>query len=392
MKRKQLNFHEDYARMYPNSAAKSVTFVVTYDCNLRCDYCYEHHKSGARMSFATARDCVDLLFREDERGNPLLGEQKAGALILEFIGGEPLLEIDLISRTVDYVREVAMRKNHRWATHYMSSITTNGLNYFAPGVQQFLRENAGRVSLGVTLDGDELTHNSCRKDACGCGSYACASSAFAHAKRVFGQEGTKFTIAPGNVERVFVACRDLIERYNLRLLHCNCVYEEGWEVTHAQTLYTELKRLADWVLESGRDIELSIFDSSAGRALPDSDTQNWCGGTGKMLCFDVDGTVYPCLRYTPLALGEALPALRIGDCKRGLGHAPEHVAVLNQLEAVTRQSQSSAACLACPVASGCGWCSAYNYERFGSVNHRATFLCQTHQARVLAAEIGRAHV
>ncbi|MEG2136087.1 MAG: hypothetical protein RR150_08365, partial [Clostridia bacterium] len=38
----------------------------------------------------------------------------------------------------------------------------------------------------------------------------------------------------------------------------------------------------------------------------------------------------------------------------------------------------------CPIASGCGWCSAYNYEIYGTPNKRATFICPTHKARVLA--------
>ena len=34
---------------------------------------------------------------------------------------------------------------------------------------------------------------------------------------------------------------------------------------------------------------------------------------------------------------------------------------------------------------GCGTCSAYNYEVFGTPNHRATFICCMHKARVLGA-------
>lgn len=33
---------------------------------------------------------------------------------------------------------------------------------------------------------------------------------------------------------------------------------------------------------------------------------------------------------------------------------------------------------------GCGWCSGYNYEVYGTPNKRATFICYMHQARVLA--------
>ena len=41
-------------------------------------------------------------------------------------------------------------------------------------------------------------------------------------------------------------------------------------------------------------------------------------------------------------------------------------------------------CFNCPIAQGCAWCSAYNYQKFGTANHRATFICPMHKARVLA--------
>ena len=112
----QMQFQDLYARMYPGKAVKSVTFIVTHQCNLRCSYCYETNKSEARMTEETARRCVDLLFQEDERGDGLVTPENADGLILDFIGGEPMLEIGLIDRIVSYFLAQAIGKNHRWAT------------------------------------------------------------------------------------------------------------------------------------------------------------------------------------------------------------------------------------------------------------------------------------
>ena len=54
------------------------------------------------------------------------------------------------------------------------------------------------------------------------------------------------------------------------------------------------------------------------------------------------------------------------------------------LTSITRQSQSTDECLNCPVAKGCSWCSAYNYECFGTPNKRATNICWMHKAISLA--------
>lgn len=383
--RRENNFTDLYPHMYPGKQARSVTFIVTHDCNLRCSYCYEHNKTPERMSLETAKACVDMLFEEDLRGSDYLNDVVSHGVILDFIGGEPLLEIDLIDQATDYFRERAVELGHRWATQYMVSICTNGLLYFDERVQRFLEKNRGRVSLSVTVDGDRETHDACRLDCAGCGSYDRSSVAAADARERYGFTGTKFTIAPANVGRVYQACRDLLERSAPRAFHCNCVYEQGWTEAHAAVLYGELKKLADWVIETGRyeDLTLSIFDEFIGKPLPDSEKRNWCGGTGRMLAFDVDGTVYPCLRYAPLSVGNR-PPLRIGDCAHGIGVLPEDRATVDMLNAITRQSQSTEECIRCPIASGCGWCSAYNYEVNGTPDRRCTYICPTHKARCMA--------
>ena len=70
--------------------AQTVTFVVTDDCNLRCKYCYITHKSSnKKMSFETAKKFIDILLSTDTM-------KYNEAVILEFIGGEPLIETRLI--------------------------------------------------------------------------------------------------------------------------------------------------------------------------------------------------------------------------------------------------------------------------------------------------------
>lgn len=381
---RRYEFSESYAKMY-GKRAMTVTFIVTHNCNLRCTYCYERNKSPERMSLDAAKKCVDMLFREDERNSAYINDEKTNGIILDFIGGEPLLEIDLIDETLDYFRAEALRRGHRWAMRYMVSISTNGICYFDPAVQRFLRKNQGRVSMSVTVDGDKETHDACRLDCNGCGSYDRSHAAMEHLAETYGQTGSKFTIAPGNVHRVFAACRDMIERHDLEDFHCNCVYEEGWTNELAGVLYQQLKQLADWQLDNGRYDRtfLYILDPKHGHPTPETETQNWCGGTGSMLAFDVDGTVYPCLRYAPMSVGSRTP-LRIGDIEHGIAVMPEDAATVEMLDAITRQSQSPEKCLSCPISSGCGWCSGYNYEVYGTPDKRATFICPTHIARVCA--------
>lgn len=383
-------FQDQYRMMYPEEGnAKSVTFIVTHQCNLRCTYCYEISKSNEVMTFETAKKCVDLLFQEDEKNSLLINPYESNGIILDFIGGEPLLEIDLIDKIMSYFLDTAIKKKHRWATKYMISISSNGVLYNQPSVKKFLNKFQGRVNLGITIDGDEKTHDSCRVDCNGCGSYKFAAQAFKD-QISRGQRGTKFTIAPGNVDKVYSACKDIIEKFNLKELYCNCVYEEGWNENHAKILYYQLKKLSDWLIESDRykDTFISILDQITGKSTPETKNDNWCGGTGKMLAFDVDGTIYPCLRYSPMSVPNQEP-FRIGDITNGIGNLKDDKTRIQILESITRLSQSSEECISCPISDGCGWCSAYNYQMTGTPNQRVTFICPMHKARVLAVSYYR---
>ena len=102
-----------------------------------------------------------------------------------------------------------------------------------------------------------------------------------------------------------------------------------------------------------------------------------------MLSFDVDGTVLPCMRYSSISI-DSQPLYRIGDINSGIARREDDARRLATLRRITRQSQSEPRCLQCPIASGCAWCTAYNYERTGTPDKRVTYICDMHKARVLA--------
>lgn len=372
-----------YPRLYPGRAIKDVTFIVTHQCNLRCTYCYEHNKSDRVMSLDIAKRAVDLMFAEDLRNSELINDVDSHGLILNFIGGEPFLEIELIDQIMTYFLNKAIELDHRWQTQYMICISTNGTLGDDPRVRRFIKKYHGRCSISVTIDGAKEAHDACRVDCNGCGSYDRAIKMFREVALTTSGRQTKYTIAPGNVDLFFDSAKTLIENENIRNLACNTVYEEGWTVEHARILYDQLKRTSDMLRELDHDVWVSILDWEAGLPIPDTETQNWCGGDGRMLAFDVDGTVLPCMRYSSMSIGNR-PVFRIGDVWTGIGVREDDRERLALLKAITRQSQSEQKCLECPIAQGCGWCSAYNYEMTGTPDKRVTYECQMHQARVLA--------
>jgi len=79
-----------------------------------------------------------------------------------------------------------------------------------------------------------------------------------------------------------------------------------------------------------------------------------------MLSFDPNGIAYPCIRYMSSSLGDTVPPIIIGDVN-GIYISKEAKEIKKQFDAITRRTQSSDECYYCSVASGCAWCSAWNY-------------------------------
>ncbi len=113
-------------------ATRSVMLMTTYECQLRCDYC-RVDRGPRRMDERTARRGADLLLSSSAR-----------RLILNFFGGEPLLEWDLVRRTALYARE------RRGARPLRINLTTNGLLLDDEKIA-FLKSVDGYVHL--SLDG-----------------------------------------------------------------------------------------------------------------------------------------------------------------------------------------------------------------------------------------------
>lgn len=124
-------------------------FIIktTYDCNLRCRYCYESDRQPSeKMNFSTLSSLISKI------GKYAVRTQNAAEFIWH--GGEPLLAgIDF------YKKAVQLQKDVEGNFDYINSIQTNGIlldNNFA----DFFNEN--KFFVGISIDGPPTIHNSQR--------------------------------------------------------------------------------------------------------------------------------------------------------------------------------------------------------------------------------------
>lgn len=354
--------------------ALTVTFIVTEDCNLRCKYCYIVHKrSDSKMKFDTAKQAVDYLLTSLEK-------KKSEPIIVEFIGGEPLIEVELIDKVCDYFKLRAYELGHDWYWNYRFSITTNGVNYGDESVQKYINKNKNKVSITMTVDGTKEKHDMQRVFPNGDGSYNIISKNFdLYLSQFVG--ATKVTFASPDLHLLKNSIIHLWEN-GFTDISANVIYEDGWSDGDDLIYESQLKELADYILDNDLydKFKCSLFDDTLGSFQIESDLATTFCGAGKMLAIGTDGTMYPCNRYAPYSLNKK-EAVKFGDVENGI-----EMERVRPFMLTTFTYQSDHECLNCEVAQGCGLCQGlcYDESEIGTNFYRTKYICKMHKARVRA--------
>ncbi len=126
---------------------RRIQLFLAQACNMACVYCYaEENGSNERnklMTLETARQAIDFLVRRSG---------KRGYLGVQFFGGEPLLNAEVMKQLVDYAEQISRPARKRF--HFQ--ISTNG-TLLTEEIQDYIvQHDMGTL---VSIDGDEDTHN-----------------------------------------------------------------------------------------------------------------------------------------------------------------------------------------------------------------------------------------
>ncbi len=362
---------------WQSNVTKSITFIVTKDCQLACKYCYLVGKnSKERMSWEIAKKAIDYI-----TGNPAIFPEDS--VVWDFIGGEPFLEIDLIDRICDYIKTQLFMKNHKWFNSYRFNFSTNGINYDSDAVQKFIAKNRDHLSIGITIDGTKRKHDLNRiwkGQFPEQGSYDDVVKNIPLWLSQFPGAATKVTISSADIPYI---CESVLHLFSLGIheVNINCVFENVWSDNDDLLFEEQLIKLADEIIEK-RLFEkntCSFFSESIGKPIDIRDNGNWCGA-GKMLSIDAQGNFYPCTRFAAYSLRAKKPII-IGNVENGIDENK-----LRPFLTLDRTTQSPQKCLECEVASGCAWCQGENYDAAESstIYQRSTAICKMHKARVRA--------
>lgn len=362
---------------WQSGTAKSITFIVTKDCQLACKYCYLVGKNtNERMPWDIAKKAIDYILSHES-------DYPEKSVVWDFIGGEPFLEIELIDKICDYLKSEMFRLNHHWFNSYRFSFSTNGINYDSDKVQKFISKNRKHLSIGITIDGTKRKHDLNRiwKGDEERGSYNDVVKNIPLWLSQFPGGGTKVTISREDIPYIK---ESVLHLYSLGIqeVNINVVFENVWEEGDDVAFEKQLIDLADAIIDGKyyKDYACSFFNDYIGKPMdPDTDNSNWCGA-GKMLAVDAMGNFYPCTRFAGYALRTKQPII-IGNVRDGIDFNK-----LRPFLSLDRTTQSPQECIDCEVATGCAWCQGENYDaaETSTIFQRSTAICKMHKARVRA--------
>ena len=138
---------------------KALCLHVAHTCNLNCAYCFasqgKYHGKRAVMSFEVGKRALDFLIENS-------GTRRN--LEVDFFGGEPLMNFEVVKQLVAYARSIEKQHNK----NFRFTLTTNGLQ-IDDDVIEFANRECSNVVL--SLDGRKEIHDRYRVDYSGRGSW-----------------------------------------------------------------------------------------------------------------------------------------------------------------------------------------------------------------------------
>ncbi len=353
-----------------NTVIKALCLHVSHTCNLNCEYCFasqgKYHGDRALMSLEVGKRAIEFLVENSgTRTN----------LEVDFFGGEPLMNWDVVKDIVKYARSIEKEKNK----NFRFTLTTNGV-LVDDDVIEFANKEMHNVVL--SLDGRKEVHDHLRKTINGKGSYDTIVPKFQEFVKRRGDRGyyLRGTFTHNNTDFT----NDIFHMADLGFTELSmepvvCSPNDPYALTYDDlpVLFKQYEILAKEMLKrekEGRPITFYhyMIDLTSGPCI--YKRISGCGSGTEYMAVTPWGELFPCHQF-------------VGDPKYSLGNIYEGVTNKEaQNEFKLCNAYARPECKDCWAKLYCsGGCAANSYHATGSITGIYEYGCELFKKRMECA-------
>ncbi len=349
---------------------KALCLHVAHTCNLNCTYCFaaqgKYHGERALMSFETGKRALDFLVENSG---------KRRNLEVDFFGGEPLMNFEVVKQLVAYARSI----EDKCGKHFRFTLTTNGV-LLDDEVTEFANRECHNVVL--SLDGRKEVHDRLRKTINGKGSYDTIVPKFQKFVKARGDKGyyVRGTFTHNNTDFT----NDIFHMADLGFTELSmepvvCAPGEEYALTEEDlpVLFEQYEILAKEMLRREREGRPFTFyhymlDLTGGPCI--YKRISGCGSGTEYLAVTPWGELYPCHQF-------------VGDPKYSMGNIWDGVtnkALQDEFKLCNAYARPD--CKDCWAKLYCsGGCAANAYHATGSITGTYHYGCEMFKKRIECA-------
>lgn len=272
---------------------KALCLHVAHDCNIRCAYCFasqgDFKGDRSLMSFEVGKKALDLLVSHS-------GNRRN--LEVDFFGGEPLMNFDVVKQLVEYGRSIEKQYNK----NFRFTLTTNGV-LLNEEIMDYVNEHMSNVVLSI--DGRREVNDKMRYTISGGGTYDIIVEKFK--RLVEKREGKSYYVRGTFTSNNLDFSKDVIHLADLGFYSTSvepvvAKPTDAYAITeeHLEVLKSEYEKLAQTMVDRhNTDKEFAFFhfaiDMKQGPCVVKR--LSGCGAGSEYLAVTPEGDIYPCHQF-----------------------------------------------------------------------------------------------
>lgn len=372
-------FTKDFIREYseksivsPKVKLRSMCLSISHDCNFRCEYCFAQNGTYGLperllMSEETAYNAIDFLV--DNSGN-------AKILEVDFFGGEPLLNYNVVKKTVKFARNLEKSINKL----FRFTITTNAFNLDNDEKIEFLNREMHNVVL--SLDGRAAVNDRFRKTVSGKPTYDLVASKIKKFIKV--RKNKKYCIRGTFTSNNLDFSKDVVFLYeklgakNISLEPVICDENLPYAIKKSDLtkVFSEYEKLAKLLFENKNynDLNFVRYSINLNHRPCSAKILKACSCGNEYVAISPTGDIYPCHQF----IGRK--NFIIGNLKTGFND----LGILHKFSKTTVLDKEK--CRTCWARYYCcGGCNANNHQFNDNILVPHEISCEVEKKRIECA-------